>query len=100
MNLEHTRMIPATDLERLTASQLMVHFVDRESVLKCATVRLRQHAVTATIANDEGALNEYAHALLAVDKEFAEAKRWADHYRAVVRQELRETTCSNDEVQA
>lgn len=95
MNLEHTRMIPATDMGRLTASQLMVEFVERENAYRRAADRLTAHCRAAL---DDEARNEYAFALLAVNKEFVNAKRWADHYRTKVREELRESTCANEEV--
>jgi hypothetical protein len=95
MNLEHTRMIPATDMGRLTPTQLMVEFVERENVYRRAVDRITAHCREAL---DDTARNEYAIALLAVNKEFVKAKLWADHYRTKVREELRESTCANEEV--
>lgn len=100
MNLEHIRMIPATGIERRTTSQLMVDAVEQENLLRRIVARVAKDGDAAFLSNDRDAAREYTHVLTIVVKEYQNAKRWADHYRAKVREELRTSSCANEEVPA
>ena len=98
MNLEHTRMIPATDIGRLSQSQLLVAAVEKENLLRRVVERIAKDGDTAFLSKHMDASHEYTIALAAVVKEYQAAKRWADHYRKTVRQELRDARCAKDDV--
>ena len=96
MNLEHTHVIDS-GIGRLSQSQLLLIAVEKENLLRRVMSRLAKVAETALLANDEAAAFEYSVAINAVNRNYNEAKRWADHYRTTVRQELRDAACANDE---
>lgn len=98
MNLEHTRVIPATGIERKSNAEMLVEKVEKENLLRRAVSRLAKVGETAWLAKEMDAAHEYSIALAAVVRDYNEAKRWADHYRNAVRQELRHAHCANDDM--